>query len=180
MIWRPYHDLGGDRSLGAAYTSTSVAVPDRHRARVGLCLDRVACRSGRRARPWPRGLAEGSRLIQLHIATISLCLVLTPVLLLGRRGVRWHRVLGYGWVASMSATALLTFGIRDSNHGGLSAIHVLSAITLTQAPMLAWHARKHRVDAHRYTVLSLVSGALLIAGLFTLLPGRMLGRWLFA
>ncbi|TFZ58468.1 hypothetical protein E4V01_11565 [Methylorubrum sp. Q1] len=119
-------------------------------------------------------------LIQLHIATISLCLVLTPVLLLGRRGVRWHRVLGYGWVASMSATALLTFGIRDSNHGGLSAIHVLSAITLTQAPMLAWHARKHRVDAHRYTVLSLVSGALLIAGLFTLLPGRMLGRWLFA
>ena len=109
---------------------------------------------------------------------VLLCLALTPILLLGRRGARRHRQLGYLWVASMSATALLTFGIRDANHGGFSPIHMLSAITLTQAPMLAWHAHMHRVDAHRYTVLSLVGGALLIAGLFTLPFGRMLGRWL--
>ncbi len=130
-----------------------------------------------------RGHADWARipaLIWLHIGTTTLCLALTPVLLLGPRGVRRHRVLGYVWVASMSATALLTFGIRDIGQGGLSTIHLLSGITLTQAPMLAWHARNHRVDAHRYTVLSLVAGALLIAGSFTLLPGRMLGRWLFA
>lgn len=128
-----------------------------------------------------RGYSDWGRvsaLIWLHIATIALCLVLTPALLLGRRGARRHRQLGYAWVASMSATALLTFGIRDINHGGLSLIHVLSAITLTQAPMLAWHARLHRVEAHRYTVLSLVTGALLLAGLFTFPFGRMLGRWL--
>ncbi|CAA2154756.1 hypothetical protein MBRA_00431 [Methylobacterium brachiatum] len=46
--------------------------------------------------------------------------------------------------------------------------------------MLAWHARLHRVDAHRYTALSLITGALLIAGFFTFPFGRMLGRWLFA
>lgn len=130
-----------------------------------------------------RGHADWARipaLIWLHIGTIMLCLALTPVLLLGQRGVRQHRALGYVWVVSMSATALCTFGIRDINQGALSIIHVLSGITLTQAPMLAWHARNHRVDAHRYTVLSLVAGALLIAGFFTLSPGRMLGRWLFA
>ena len=121
-----------------------------------------------------------STLIWLHIATVSTALALTPILLLGRRGVRRHHILGYAWVGSMTATALLSFGIRDGNHGGLSAIHILSVIALTQAPMLALHARLHRVEAHRYTALSLITGALLIAGFFTFPFGRMLGRWLFA
>ncbi|UYW31971.1 DUF2306 domain-containing protein [Methylorubrum extorquens] len=116
----------------------------------------------------------------LHIGTVGLSLALTPMLLLGRRGVRRHRFLGYLWVASMSATALLSFGIRGNSQGGPSAIHILSAITLTQAPMLAWHAHLHRVNAHRYTALSLVAGALIIAGFFTFPFGRMLGRWLLA
>ncbi|MCJ2058368.1 hypothetical protein MKL09_17645 [Methylobacterium sp. J-048] len=80
----------------------------------------------------------------------------------------------------MTATALLSFGIRGGSQGGLSAIHVHSMIVLTQAPMLAWHARLRRVDAHRYTALSLITGALLIVGFFTFPFGRMLGRWLFA
>ncbi|MCJ2094117.1 hypothetical protein MKK67_16690 [Methylobacterium sp. J-072] len=80
----------------------------------------------------------------------------------------------------MTATALLSFGIRGGSQGDLSAIHVLSMIVLTQAPMLAWHARLRRVDAHRYTVLSLITGALLSAWFFTFPFGRMLGRWLFA
>lgn len=117
-------------------------------------------------------------LVWLHILTIVVSLALTPVLLLGRRGAQCHRWLGYAWVGAMCSTALLSFGIRDIDHGGLSPIHILSAITLTQAPMLAWHAQRHRVEAHRYTALSLISGALLIAGAFTFPFGRMLGRWL--
>ncbi len=87
-----------------------------------------------------RGHSEWSRvpvLVWLHLATISLCLALTPMLLLGRRGARRHRQLGYAWVAAMTVTALITFGIRDIGHGGLSAIHILSAIVLIQAPRLA-------------------------------------------
>lgn len=117
-------------------------------------------------------------LVWLHVLTVGIGLALTPVLLLGRRGARRHRWLGYAWVGALCSTALLSFGIRDIDHGGLSPIHILSAITLTQAPMLAWHARRHRVEAHRYTALSLISGALLIAGAFTFPFGRMLGRWL--
>ena len=129
-----------------------------------------------------RGHLEWSRvpvLVWLHLATISLCLALTPMLLLGRRGARRHRQVGYAWVASMTMTALVTLGIRDIGHGGLSAIHILSAVTLIQAPRLAWHARRHRVDAHRALVQILVTGSLLTAGIFTLPFGRMLGRWLF-
>lgn len=129
-----------------------------------------------------RGVAEWGRVppfVWLHLATIVLALALTPVLLLQRRGTRRHRRLGYVWVAAMTATALFSFGIRGIAHGALGPIHILSAIALTQAPMLAWHAHRHRVPAHRYTVVSLVAGALLIAGLFTFPFGRMLGRWLF-
>lgn len=129
-----------------------------------------------------RGNAEWARvplLVWLHVATIAVGLALTPLLLLGRRGARRHRRLGYAWVAAMSATALLSFGIRGDPHGGLSPIHALSAVTLIQAPMLAWHAHRHRVSAHRTTALTLVGSALLIAGLFTFPFGRMLGRWLF-
>lgn len=119
-----------------------------------------------------------SSLVWLHLLTIVVSLALTPILLLQRRGGRRHRVLGYVWVAAMTLTAALSFGIRDSNHGGLSAIHILSAVTLTQAPMLAWHAHRHNVIAHRITVQWMVAGALLIAGFFTFPFGRMLGRWL--
>lgn len=116
--------------------------------------------------------------VWMHLATIVLSLVLTPVLLLRPRGVRRHRQLGYLWVGAMAATAALSFGIRDINHGHLSAIHILSAITLTQVPLIAWHANRHNVEAHRYRVQAVVTGALLIAGFFTFPFGRMLGRWL--
>ena len=115
-------------------------------------------------------------LVWLHIATIVVSLVLTPVLLLRPRGVRRHRQLGYIWVGAMSATAALSFGIYGK--GGWSAIHLLSAFTLVQAPLAAWHAHRHRLVAHRTTIQMLVLGALLIAGFFTFPFGRMLGRWL--
>jgi len=79
----------------------------------------------------------------------------------------------------MTVTAALSFEIRTINPGGLSAIHILSAITLVSAPLVAWRAHNHRVVAHRFTVQILVTGALLVAGFFTFPFARLLGRWLF-
>ncbi len=119
---------------------------------------------------------EAPALVWLHLATIVVALGLTPLMLLRRRGDGLHRMLGYIWVASMTATAALSFGIYGK--GGWSAIHLLSAFTLVQAPLIAWHAHRHNVIAHRTTVQMVVLGALLIAGAFTFPFGRMLGRWL--
>lgn len=123
--------------------------------------------------------AQASPLIWAHLATIAVALALTPVMLLRRRGDRLHRRLGWIWILSLTATAALSFGIRTINPGGLSLIHVLSAFTLVQVPMIAWAARTHRVAAHRKAVHAMVLGALLIAGFFTFPFHRMLGRWLF-
>ena len=113
-----------------------------------------------------------------HMATILAALALTPVMMLRRRGDRLHRRLGWVWCSAMFMTAALSFGIRDINRGGLSVIHILSAFTLAQVPLIAWSARTHRVAQHRTTVRAMAAGALIVAGIFTLPPNRMLGEWL--
>jgi uncharacterized membrane protein len=114
-----------------------------------------------------------------HVATIVVAVTLTPVMLLRRRGDRLHRRLGWLWSASMFLTALLTFGIRGINQGSLSLIHILSAWTIIQVPLIVWSARTHNLRRHRNTVRGMVAGALVIAGAFTFPFERMLGRWLF-
>jgi uncharacterized membrane protein len=125
---------------------------------------------------WPRVPA----MIWLHLATILIALVLTPVMMLRPRGDSRHRLLGWIWCLSLAGTALLSFGIRHINQGGLSFIHILSAWTLIQVPWIIWAARKHRHAAHRRAVRGMVVGALLVAGFFTFPYGRMLGSWLFS
>jgi uncharacterized membrane protein len=115
-----------------------------------------------------------------HLATIMVALALTPVMLLRRRGDRLHRRLGWVWVTAMILTAALSFAVRNTNHGGLSFIHILSAWTLVQVPVLAWAAHTHDVKRHRRGVRAMVLGALLIAGFFTFPFNRLLGQWLFA
>ncbi|MEP6786095.1 MAG: hypothetical protein ABI898_10190 [Sphingomonadales bacterium] len=117
--------------------------------------------------------------IWLHIGTIMLALVLTPVMLLRRRGDPFHRQLGWVWATAMVLTALISFDLRYTNPGGFSFIHILSAWTLIQVPVIVWSARTHNVKRHRRGVRAMVLGALLIAGFFTFPFNRLLGHWLF-
>lgn len=114
-----------------------------------------------------------------HIATISAALALTPVMLLRRRGDRLHRRLGWVWCVAMAATAIFTFWIRGLNDGSLYFIHILSAWTLVQVPLIVLRARRHDPAGHRSAVRGMVTGALLIAGIFTFPFDRLLGSWLF-
>lgn len=120
--------------------------------------------------PWP---------IWVHLATISGALVLTPIMLLRRRGDRLHKSLGRVWIVLMLATAAISFEIRGLNHGGLSPIHLLSAFVIVQAPLAGWYAYRHNISRHRIVVRGMIGGALLIAGGFTFPFGRLLGHWLF-
>lgn len=118
-------------------------------------------------------------LVWVHIATMGVALALTPLMLLGRRGNRRHRILGTAWVFAMLLAAASSLGIRLIDPGSFSLIHILSIWVLIQAPIL-WHtARTHQVARHRRSVRGMVTGALLIAGFFTFPFGRLLGRWLF-
>jgi len=129
-----------------------------------------------------RGQAEWHRVptfVWLHIVTIGTALALTPVMMLRRRGDRLHRRLGRVWAGAMFLTALFTFWIRGINDGSLSCIHIFSAITIVQVPVIVWTARTHRHARHRDTVRAMVAFALLTAGFFTFPFDRLLGHWLF-
>lgn len=130
-----------------------------------------------------RGRAEWGLIgwpVWAHLVTVMAALALTPVMLLRPRGDRRHRLLGRVWVTAMLLTAALSFDVRQSHPGHFSVIHLLSAYVIVAAPMIWWTARTHRVKAHRRQVRGMVTGALIIAGFFTLPFGRLLGHWLFA
>jgi len=129
-----------------------------------------------------RGADEWGRVpavVWAHIGTILVALVLTPAMLLRKRGDRPHRVLGWTWATALFLTALISFWVRTINPGGFSLIHLLSLLTLVQVPLIVFHARRHDWKKHRTAVRGMVTGALLVAGFFTFPFGRLMGAWLF-
>lgn len=115
-----------------------------------------------------------------HLTTVMAALPLGISQLVLPKGTLRHRIVGYVWLTLMVFTALVSFAIHTINKNGLSPIHLFSALTLITAPFIALAARRGRVEAHRRAVLTLMGGGLLIAGAFTFIPGRALGRLVFA
>ncbi len=97
----------------------------------------------------------------------------------GPKGTTLHRILGWTWVIFMMTVAISSLWIRIINHGQFSFIHLFSVLTLIMAPMLVYAARKHDVKRHSGIAIRLYAGALLIAGLFTFLPGRLMWQMVF-
>ena len=110
-----------------------------------------------------------------HLATVLSALPLGISQLLLPKGTIRHRTIGYLWCALMTLTALVSFAIYGINPGGFSPIHLFSVLTLVLVPLIIFEARTGRVSRHQRAVLGLMIGGLVIAGLFTFLPGRVLG-----
>jgi uncharacterized membrane protein len=115
--------------------------------------------------------------IVIHTLAALLAVLLGAWLLNARKGHRAHRIGGWLWVLCMATVAGISFAIRGPS--GFSWIHGLSVFTLVTLATGVLAARAHRVQAHRLNMISLYVGALVITGLFTLLPGRLLGRELW-
>ena len=95
--------------------------------------------------------------------------------LLAPKGTLPHRTIGYIWVALMVIICVTSFWIHDLRvWGPWSPIHLLSIFTLGALPFAILHARRHRVAQHRNAMIAMFAGALLIAGLFTFVPGRIM------
>ncbi len=62
----------------------------------------------------------------------------------------------------------------------MSPIQLRSILTPIMLLVGVLHARRHRVRAHAITMVSIFIGALVIAGLFTLVPGRVMHTVVFA
>lgn len=118
-----------------------------------------------------------SPVILLHTVAALTAIPIGALVFIRPKGNQVHRKLGRAWAALMLAVILTSFFIRGD--GQFSWIHLLSIGSLIA---LAWGvvlARKHNIAGHRRTMFSLYVGGLMVAGLFTLLPSRLLGSLLW-
>lgn len=121
-------------------------------------------------------LAGAPLVIQLHVAGAATAFLIGCILLAGVKGTGLHKTLGWAWVAAMGLTAASSLFIRTINPGHFSFIHLLSGWTLIALPMAIVAIKRGKVAAHRKAMTGMFVGGLLVAGLFTFLPGRLMWR----
>lgn len=124
-------------------------------------------------------------LIAIHMTAALGALATGPVALWARKGraqrPRLHRAFGYAWVTLMVTTAVSAIFIRDfrlPNLAGYTPIHLLVPVTLLMLVGAFWFLARGNIAGHRKTMQRLYFGACVVAGGFTLLPGRYLGTLL--
>jgi uncharacterized membrane protein len=125
-------------------------------------------------------LLNAAPAIPVHAFAAIAAFVLGVVQLAAPKGTLPHRTLGWIWVCLMLSVAVSSFWIHQIRLAGpWSPIHLLSIFTLVTVPLGVWRAHRHQVADHRRIMTLIFSGALVVAGLFTLLPGRIMQAVLF-
>jgi uncharacterized membrane protein len=128
--------------------------------------------------------------IAIHLSAAVVATLIGPLALWARQGrrthPRLHRAFGYAWVTLMvvaATSALFISGDRLPHIAGIGPIHLLIPVTFSMLILAFWFLAKGDITGHRKTMQRLYVGACLVAGAFTLLPGRFLnnlvfGQWL--
>ncbi|MES2958754.1 MAG: DUF2306 domain-containing protein [Pseudomonadota bacterium] len=127
-------------------------------------------------------LLQRHPLVFFHLLTALAALIVGAFVLAQRKGTASHKALGWTWVVLMGSTALASAFIRDygmPNIAGITPIHAFTLLTAVNLPLGIWHIRQGNVTAHRKSMRGLYIGACVLAGIFTLLPGRFLGNLLW-
>jgi uncharacterized membrane protein len=123
-------------------------------------------------------LIDAAPVIQVHAFAAMAAFALGIVQLSAPKGTLPHRTIGWIWVAFMRAIAVSSFWIHGYRViGPFSPIHFLSIFTLAMLPLAVLHARRHRVVKHRNAMIGILTGALVIAGLFTFSPDGSCMPW---
>ena len=122
-------------------------------------------------------LLNASFAIQLHAFAAMSAFMLGLAQLAAPKGTLPHRTVGWIWVVLMLLIAVSSFWIHGQGArivGPFGPIHLLSILVLIMLPVAIWFARKHNARGHARTMVGLFIGALIVAGLFTLVPGRIM------
>jgi uncharacterized membrane protein len=120
-------------------------------------------------------LLNAAPAIPLHAFAAMAAFVLGLVQLLAPKGTLPHRTLGWIWVVLMAVVVGSSFWIHEIRLvGPWSPIHLLSIFSLVMLVVGVLAARDHNVGRHKTTMVSIYAGALIIAGLFTFVPGRIM------
>ena len=118
--------------------------------------------------------------IIIHLVAALLALFLGAIVLFRRKGTTSHRLLGRVWVMLMITICLSSFFIQTIYpFGWFNFIHLLSVFSLAMLVQAIRHIRNGRIRSHQISMISIYFLALIGAGIGALMPGRLLGSFLF-
>ena len=127
--------------------------------------------------------------MQIIYAHATLALLAVPLglyIFLTKKGTKQHKMLGRIWVTFLIILSLTAIFIQTINPGQYSWIHLLIPFTLVSLIYSIWNIKKYKKTkierykySHMYSMIGVYVGALLIAGAFTLMPGRFFHEILF-
>lgn len=125
-------------------------------------------------------------IIAIHMTAGLLALATGPVALWARKGreqrPRLHRAFGYAWVTLMLIMVMSALFIKAEvgpSWNGFGFIHLLIPAVMFGLFNAFRYLLKGNINGHRKSMQNLYIGACLVAGAFTLLPGRYLGDLVF-
>jgi len=91
-----------------------------------------------------------------------------------------HKQLGRIWVGLMLVVSFSSFFIHEIKLWGVySPIHLLSLWTIVSVGLGIYFVRVGNIKRHQQVMIALYVFALILTGLFTLLPGRVMNQVIF-
>jgi len=125
-------------------------------------------------------LTSASPVIQTHAYAALAAMGLGAAQLAAPKGTGRHRAMGFSWAALMLTVVGTSFFIHTiRTFGPFSPIHILSLFTLIVVPLAVLAARRGMTAQHRQSMIWIYALALVVTGLFTLWPGRIMHKVVF-
>jgi len=119
-------------------------------------------------------------IVASHALAAMLAVIIGGVQFAMPKGTPGHRIMGYVWVVLILFVSVGSFWIHSLRViGAFSPIHILSVITIVTALWAVRSARVGAIQDHRWAMITLFGLALIVTGLFTLLPGRAMHAVMF-
>lgn len=122
-------------------------------------------------------------LMYSHIVTVVPCIFLGAYLFMRSKGTAGHKLLGKLYMSLMLITASISLfmpaNVGPQFLGHFGFIHAFSFLTLYSIPTAVLAIKRGDVRKHKIKLVILYLGAIVIAGGFTLAPGRYMNELFF-
>ena len=126
------------------------------------------------------------QIIYVHSVLALLAIPLGLYIIITKKGTKSHKMLGRIWVIVLLIVSLTAIFIQTIKPGQFSLIHLLVPYTIGSLIYSIWNIRRFKKTkikrykiVHMRSMIGVYIGALLIAGAFTLMPGRFFNEIIF-
>ena len=119
--------------------------------------------------------------IPIHAVAAMAAVILGGLQFYMKKGGILHKLIGRTWIGLMIVVSVSSFFIHKIElWGAYSPIHLLSVWTIFSLGLAIYYVRVGNIKRHRQVMIALYGLALLLTGLFTLMPGRVMHQIVFS